>query len=239
MESAEGARYKHTAKLALRLMILDRARRDCPTAPFTAEVVEGMRKGLGNLRDLYFPAVGKLDLVKKVGQLGFCSVGAAVFSYAAIGNDTAVGNGAMDPTALGNATALENVTALESGESETINVTVGPIKVSPQMFFGTSASILSAMALNQAHELFHVIYPLWNISGQALERVVAEQMGNTPEQKSGCLAKVTCLNEVPSCSPCLFMTAKGQSASNDVAGNKDNSNGTREEREELQMVTSL
>ncbi|APS57131.1 hypothetical protein [Piscirickettsia salmonis] len=82
-------------------------------------------------------------------------------------------------------------------------------------------------------------------------------MGDGPEseQKSGCLAKVACLTEVPyveldipevelgtpvsGCSPCLFMAVKGQGASNDVAGNKDNSNGTREEREELQMVTSL
>ncbi|XIJ64386.1 hypothetical protein ACGP04_11265 [Piscirickettsia salmonis] len=156
-------------------------------------------------------------------------------------------------------------------EDSKVQVQVGPVAVGPESFFGTSSAILGAMAVDKGYELFHMLYPFWNISGQELERVVVEQMGDGPEseQKSGCLAKVACLTEVPyveldipvsgclpsdikidmpevelgtpisGCSPCLFMAVKGQGASNDVAGNKDNSNGTREEREELQMVTSL
>ncbi|OAJ33016.1 hypothetical protein [Piscirickettsia salmonis] len=235
MQSNEGVRYSQTIRFALRLMILDRVRRESHQVPFTPEVFQGMKDDLEKVKNINFPEVSKVDFVKKVGYLGVFAAGAAVFTYASV-------------------------------EDSKAQVKVGPFGVGASKFFGTSSGVLGAMALDKAYELFHIVYPFSNISGQELERVVAEQMGDGPEQKSGCLAKMDCLAKVdcstevpdveldipvpgcatsdvkidmpdveldipvPGCSPCLFMAAKDQSASNDAVGAKNSANAQEEVR---------
>ncbi|QGP51581.1 hypothetical protein PsalN5692_03067 [Piscirickettsia salmonis] len=232
MKGNEGVRYSQTIRFALRLMMLDRVRRESHKPPFSPEIFQEMMGDLEKIKNINFPEVGKVDFIKKVGYLGAFTAGAAVFAYTSV----------SDPQA---------------------KVEVGPVEVEPKSFFGMSSGVLGAMALDKAYELFHIVYPFRNISGQELERIVAEQMGNAPEQKSGCLAKMDCLSEVPDveldipvsgcatsdvkidmpdvefdipvsgCSPCLFMAAKDQSASNDAVGAN-----TKDEKSTL-METSL
>ncbi|RNC78387.1 hypothetical protein DA717_04875, partial [Piscirickettsiaceae bacterium NZ-RLO2] len=81
MQSNEGVRYSQTIRFALRLMILDRVRRESHQAPFTSEMFDEMKDNLEKVKNINFPEVGKVEFAKKVGYLGTFAVGAAVFRY--------------------------------------------------------------------------------------------------------------------------------------------------------------
>ncbi|OAJ33015.1 hypothetical protein [Piscirickettsia salmonis] len=155
----EGLIFKRTIRLGLRLMALNRVTKECPLEPFTPEVLDKMRRGVKELRELYFPEVTAFDTVRRTG---YCLLSIAGGALAVSSNikDTTV----TDLTVMGHEVSLGAVT-------------------------GTLASALFANAMKEGYGLIGIAYPFKNISGLELDNIIAEEMGGVPKKEySNCLS---------------------------------------------------